>query len=199
MTTPQWDPTPEQQPPSPPAPPPGAPMPPGQGMPVSGHVMPGPDSGAQPPVPVSGYVTPGPDSGQQPNLPVPMGGYGQPVPYDDPVIMTIGDISITQRHVIVPTGRFPLRGTTWTVQDSTQMTESIPAYAIVLTLLTIWFLCIFGLLFLLIKQKKVSGFVSITVTGPNLFHSVQLPPGQQNAALAAHQVNQARAMAAVAP
>lgn len=173
-------------------------MQPGQGMPVSGHVMPGPDSGQQPPVPVSGYVMPAPDSGPPPHLPVPTDAYGQPATFDEPVIMTIGDISITQRHVIVPSGRFPLRGTTWTVQDSTQVTESIPAYAIILTLLTIWFLCIFGLLFLLIKQKKVTGFVSITVTGPNLFHAVQLPPGQQNAAMAAHQVNQARALAAAA-
>ncbi|MGH3712796.1 MAG: hypothetical protein ACRDT4_04960 [Micromonosporaceae bacterium] len=143
-------------------------------------------------MPVSGYVVP--DSGQQPNLPVPADHYAQ----HEPVIMVIGDIQISQRYVTVPSGRYPLKGTTWAVQDSTQVSESIPAYAIVLTLLTIWFLCIFGLLFLLIKQKKVTGFVSVTVTGPGLFHSVQFPPGQQNAAMAAHQVNQARSLAASA-
>jgi hypothetical protein len=138
------------------------------------------------PTPISGPVLP------------PGGGYGMPMPYDnDPVIMTIGDIGVTRTQVIVPTGRYPLRGTTWTVQDSTQVSESIPAYAIVLVVLFVWF-CLLGLLFLLIKEKRYSGFVSVTVTGPNLFHAVQFPPGPQPVAMVTHQVNQARALAAAA-
>lgn len=115
--------------------------------------------------------------------------------YADPVLLTIGDISITSSSVIVPSGQYPLRGTTWTVQDSTQVTEHIPAYAIVLVVLFVWF-CLLGLLFLLIKERRYSGFVSVTVTGPGLFHATQFGPGA--AAWVTHQVNQARALTAAA-
>ncbi len=149
--------------------------------------------------------TPEPHQPLPANLPMPIsgpglppGGYGMPMPYEhEPVIMTIGDIAVTRTQVIVPTGRYPLRGTNWTVQDSTQVTESIPAYAVVLAILFFIF-CLLGLLFLLIKEKRYSGFVSVTVTGPNLFHAAQFPPGPQTAAMVTHQVNQARALAAAA-
>jgi hypothetical protein len=90
-----------------------------------------------------------------------------------------------------------LRGTMWTVQDSTQTTQSIPAYAIVLAIIFA-FLCLLGLLFLLIKETRHTGFISVTVVGEGLYHSVQLPPGPQAAGWAAQQVNQARALAAAA-
>ena len=70
-------------------------------------------------------------------------------------------------------------------------------YAIVLTILFVW-ACLLGLLFLLMKEKKVTGFVTVTVVGPGMYYSVQLPPGEQMARWAANQVNQARALAAVA-
>jgi hypothetical protein len=113
----------------------------------------------------------------------------------EPVLFAIGDISVTQTQVIVPHGTFPLRGTTWTVQDSTQVTEAIPAYAIVLAILFFVF-CLLGLLFLLIKEKRYSGFVTVTVTGDRLFHSVQFPPGPTTAGWVSQQVGQARALAA---
>ena len=119
------------------------------------------------------------------------------IAYADQPLFNIAEISVSQRSVTVPQGRFPLRGTTWTVQDSTQMTESIPAYAIVLAIVFFLF-CLLGLLFLLIKEQKVTGFVSVSVTGPGFFHSVQLPPGPQSAAWAHHMVNQARGLAASA-
>jgi hypothetical protein len=115
----------------------------------------------------------------------------------EPVLLTIGDIAVTRTSVIVPQGQFPLRGTTWTVQDSTTTTQSIPAFAIVLAILFAVF-CLLGLLFLLIKETKHAGFISVTVVGQGLYHSVQLPPGPQNAGWAAYQVNQARALAAAA-
>ncbi|HCT78847.1 MAG TPA: hypothetical protein DGT23_20260 [Micromonosporaceae bacterium] len=99
--------------------------------------------------------------------------------------------------MIVPQGRFPLRGTTWTVQDSTHATQSIPTYAIVLAVI-FFFFCFLGLLFLLIKETQYSGFISVTVVGDGLYHSVQLPPGPQMSGWVAHQVGQARALAAAA-
>jgi hypothetical protein len=121
-----------------------------------------------------------------------------PAPGNEPVLLSVGDISVTPSHVIVPQGRYPLNGTTWTVQDSTQVTEGIPAVAIVLTIVFVW-ICLIGLLFLLMKEKKYSGFVSITVTGMGLYHTVQFPAGQHTGAWAADMVGRARAITASAP
>ncbi|HZE37854.1 MAG TPA: hypothetical protein VE172_03505 [Stackebrandtia sp.] len=163
-----------------------------------------PGYGAQQP----GYGAQQPGYGaQQPGYGAQMPGYGatQPAypqqPYDAgvpamPVVLTIGDIAVTQSEVIVPQGRFPLRGTTWTVTDSTQSTSGIPTVAIILTIIFVWF-CLLGLLFLLMKETKYTGFVSVSVTGEGLFHSVQMPAN--SGAMVTNQVNQARAMAASAP
>ncbi len=112
-------------------------------------------------------------------------------------LLSIGDITVTRNSVIVPHGRFPLRGTTWTVQDSTQVTESIPVWAIILTILFIW-LCLLGLLFLLAKEKRYSGFVAVTVVGDGLYHSVQFPAGPTIAGWVTGRVNNARSLASVA-
>jgi hypothetical protein len=121
-----------------------------------------------------------------------------PPPGNDPVLLSIGDISVTQTQIHVPQGRFPVNGTTWAVQDSTQVTESIPPVAIILTIVFVWF-CLIGLLFLLMKQKRYTGFVTITVTGVGLYHSVQFPSAQHTGAWAADMVGRARAIAASAP
>lgn len=130
--------------------------------------------------------------------PPPPGGMMMPGYGNDPVLLSIGDISLTQTHVHVPQGRYPLYGTTWTVQDSTQITESIPPVAIVLVIVFVWF-CLLGLLFLLIKQKRYSGFVTVAVTGAGLYHVVQFPAGPQTGAWAADMVGRARALVASAP
>jgi len=121
-----------------------------------------------------------------------------PAPGTDPVLLSIGDISVTPTHVYVPQGRYPLHGTTWTVQDSTQVSEGIPPVAVILTIVFVWF-CLIGLLFLLMKEKRYTGFVSITVTGNGLYHSVQFPSSQHTGAWAADVVGRARAITAAAP
>jgi hypothetical protein len=119
--------------------------------------------------------------------------YGAP---DEPLLLVIGDVSVTQSSVIVPQGRFPLRGTSWTVQDNTVATQAIPTWAIVMTVVFVWF-CFLGLLFLLAKETRYGGNVTITVMGPNgLYHIVQLPPGPENAMWANQRVNEARAITA---
>jgi hypothetical protein len=115
----------------------------------------------------------------------------------EPPLLTIGDITVTRTAVIVPQGRYPLRGTTWTVQDSTLVSESIPAYAIVLAIIFAVF-CLLGLLFLLIKERRYSGFITVTVVGAQFYHTVQFPPGPQIAGWVTAQVNSARALAATA-
>lgn len=123
-----------------------------------------------------------------------------PVPHGgaEPVLLQIGDISLTSTHVILPYGRYPLHGSTWTVQDSTQVSEGIPVVAIVLTVIFVWF-CLLGLLFLLMKERKYHGFVSVSVTGPGFHHAAQFPPGPQTSAWANNVVSQARGITAAAP
>jgi hypothetical protein len=174
--------SPEQAPPYPPYPP--APSPygvPAQPYPPVGSPVYGAPYGVSV-VPASG-------------VPVPISGY--PAQSEAPLV-TIGDMTVTKNWVIVPHGRYPLRGTMWTVQDSTQVTEGIPTWAIVCTIVFTILFCLFGLLFLLAKEKRYSGFVQVSVTGQGLYHSVQLPAGPMSGAFAASQVNQARALAAAA-
>lgn len=154
----------------------------------------------QQPAPMSGEIVPS------------TGGHTPYLPYaSDPILFTIGDIGVSRTQVVVPTGRFPLRGTVWTTQDSTQVTQGVSTTGIVLTVVSMVFLCMcglflwpllvlvpFGLLFLLIRDRKASGFIAVTVSGPGLFHAVQLPPGPEVSAMVAYQVNQARALAAFA-
>ncbi|WP_207946447.1 hypothetical protein [Actinomadura sp. 7K507] len=123
--------------------------------------------------------------------PVPQGGA-------EPVLLQIGDIALTSTHVILPYGQFPLQGTMWTVQDSTQITEGISTTGIVLAVVFVWF-CFLGLLFLLMKDRRYVGFVSVSVTGPGFHHDARFPPGPQSSAWAAHAVAQARAITAAAP
>ncbi len=81
---------------------------------------------------------------------------------------------------MTPSGRYPLAGSTWIVSNNTMMTESIPAYAIVLAIIFFIF-CLLGLLFLLIKERKVTGFMQVSLQGPGLYHMTQVPvshPGQ---------------------
>lgn len=123
----------------------------------------------------------------------PPGGLPVPMPGNEPILLAIGDIAVTQGSVILPHGRFPLRGAAWTVQDSSQSNESIPAWAIVLAII-FFFLCLLGLLFLLVKERRYSGFITVSVTGQGYHYATQFPPGPESAAWVAHQVNQARAI-----
>jgi hypothetical protein len=114
------------------------------------------------------------------------------------VLVTIGDIAVTPTRVMTPTGSYPLTGSNWTVQENVQHTESIPAWAIVMAVLLFWF-CFLGLLFLLVKERKVSGYVQVGVQGPGFFHATQVPV--YNAMHVGHvqqQVNYVRSIVAAA-
>jgi hypothetical protein len=112
----------------------------------------------------------------------------------DQAVVAIGDITITTDSVLAPQGRYPLRGTTWTVQDATRIVMYRPRYAIVLT--AVFAVTLVGLLFLLIRKQRYGGHVLATVVGEGLYHSVTFPPGPESTAHVASLVNQARALAA---
>ena len=91
----------------------------------------------------------------------------------DTVLLAIGEIGISQYYVYLPQGCFPLKQTTWIIQDRTTQSEDSP-YAIVhgdplRRLLPL------GLLFLLIKERTIQGYAEVSVEGPRFRHVTQVP------------------------
>lgn len=117
----------------------------------------------------------------------------------DPPLGSIGDITITRSQVITPAGTFPLRGSVWTVTDMSRTEEYLPTYAIVLAIIFFIF-CLLGLLFLLMKAHRTTGFVQVTVNGGNgRYHSTMIPVGAPAHVYdVVQRVNWARSMAAQA-
>lgn len=119
---------------------------------------------------------------------------------DDPVLFTIGDVAVTRTSVILPHGRYPLRGTTWTVHNQTYVTSSTPTWAVVLAIVGFLFVCVFSLLFLIAKESRAQGFIEVHVYGADGLHHVTRIAALD--AFTAHwvqqQVSQAQALAASA-
>lgn len=113
----------------------------------------------------------------------------------EPAVM-IGDITVTPAGIVTPSGTTPVAGATWNVADMTTTTETIPAYAIVLAILFFVF-CLLGLLFLLIKEKRTTGHVQVTVQAPGFLHTTQIPVSSPLQIQQIHaQVNWARSLGA---
>jgi hypothetical protein len=125
-------------------------------------------------------------------------GHGAPAPgpaYPG-VVVTVGDVLVTADSVLVPQGRFPLAGTTWTVRDTTTVVATTPRYARVLA--GVFAFLLLPLLLLRIKERHYDGFVVVAVVGEGLYHTVRFPPGPESTAHVAGLVNEARALAAAA-
>lgn len=131
----------------------------------------------------------------QPEMPV----AGQPspsLPLQESYVLVIGDVGVTPHWVVTPNGSAPLRSAQWVVRDLSRTEERIPAYAIVLAVIFA-FACLLGLLFLLIKERHIVGYVEVSVQAEGLYHVVQFPvAGPATLAWVHAQVNQARSMAA---
>ncbi|MGQ4728689.1 hypothetical protein ACUN3E_13625 [Streptomyces sp. Ju416(a)] len=157
--------------------------------------------------PAYGYPQPLPESATQPGpgygyphgqptmpgqyLPVPQGapGQGGGVP-----VLSIGDITVMNDAIVTPSGSMPLKGAVWTATDMSRTEEKIPAHAIVLAIIFALF-CLIGLLFLLMKEKRTTGFVQVTVTSGGRHHSTMIPAmGPHTFPAVMGQLNQARSM-----
>lgn len=90
------------------------------------------------------------------------------------VRVQLGDIAVTDTRVYTPVGSYPLAGTTWMVANQTYVTESIPAWAIVFAIIFFIF-CLLGLLFLLVKERKLYGTMQVSVQGNGLSYSTYIP------------------------
>lgn len=97
-------------------------------------------------------------------------GTGEP----EPLLATIGDISVSQHWVITPSGPHPISGSVWNVQDMSFWQESISTTGVVLCVIFVWF-CLLGLLFLLMKDRKLTGYIQVTVQGKGFHHQTFVP------------------------
>lgn len=95
-------------------------------------------------------------------------------PAAGPELVRIMNISATAEHVITPVGSWPLAQINVTSTDQTSTTTHTPAWAIVMTILFIWFFLL-SLLFLLARQTRVSGYIAIYIQAGSQSYTEQVP------------------------
>jgi hypothetical protein len=115
----------------------------------------------------SGAWPPGPVGDAQP------GSFGE-VPGAEQPLVYIGDIMVSQLWVVTPTGPHRLKGVTFSAADFSLTQRKIPAWAIVLTIILIWFFLL-SLLFLLAKEDYTTGTVQVTVRGVDVMYVTHIP------------------------
>ncbi|MFF0080887.1 hypothetical protein ACFYR1_14470 [Streptomyces canus] len=156
-----------------------------------------------PAIPPPGYDYPNaaPGYGYPQRLPTPAYGFPHqpPAPGAAPAgggapLLSIGDITVMSDQIITPAGPLPLRGAVWNATDMSHTEEKIPAHAIVLAIIFFVF-CLLGLLFLLMKEKRTTGYIQVTVTSAGRHHSTMLPAfGPQTFPQVMGQINYARSL-----
>ena len=92
----------------------------------------------------------------------------------EPLLVTIGDIGFSQNWVVTPHGAAPLAGTQITVDDHTHSVSKTPTWAIVVAILGVFFFFL-SLLFLLVRETEISGYLLVTVRNGELEFSSTIP------------------------
>jgi hypothetical protein len=145
-----------------------------------------PAPAALPPAP---RATPAPAPGPPP-LPAPA-----PPP---PIVARIADISVSSRTIYTPTGEMPLKRSQWIVTEQWQAHTRIPAWAIVMCVLTFFCMPFLNFLFLLAKQTYHTGFATVSVTSAGRHYVTRVSVKHQNqVAQLQSQVNYVRSLAAL--
>lgn len=122
-----------------------------------------------------------------------------PVPpeQEGPVLVQLGEISVTSTTVYTPVGPMPLRGSQWAVMDQWVAQQKIPTWAIVVAIVGSLVVCLFSLLFLLAKETVYQGGIQVTVTNGDRQYTTRIPLYHQAQAYHLHQqVNWLRSAAA---
>lgn len=99
-----------------------------------------------------------------------------PVAVSSEPLVRFGDFYLTDHYLVTPQGTRPLTGTQIWITDQTKQERYTPGWAIVLAVLGFLFLFL-GLLFLLVKSTRTSGFMQITVTNGDLTYQTAEPAG----------------------
>ncbi|WP_328927264.1 hypothetical protein OG429_23645 [Streptomyces sp. NBC_00190] len=146
------------------------------GMPGQGDYKWGPGE------PSYGYPQPYPAAGPPAYQPTMGAGIPAPVPAPAPMNgagVSLGDITVVGDQIITPSGNMPLRGAVWNATDFSRTEEKIPTHAIILAVIFFLF-CLLGLLFLLMKEKKTTGYIQVSVTSGGRHHSTMIPAQDQS-------------------
>lgn len=106
------------------------------------------------------------------NVPIPQ----QPLPPQP--LVSIGNVHATQDWVITPGGSWPLADVNVSTSDQTAVTTHTPAWAIVLVVVFIWFFLL-SLLFLLARERRVGGYIAVTVSCNGQWYTEQVPVGDE--------------------
>jgi len=93
---------------------------------------------------------------------------------DEPVLVVIGDISVTATRVYTPSGSRPLSEVSWNITDLSVTSQEIPTWAIICAVVFFLF-CFLGLLFLLAKETRTQGSLQVTVHSPGFVHTATVP------------------------
>ena len=138
---------------------------------------------------------PGPGAAMQP-IPASTGAVAAS---GEPILVQIGDISVTQTTVFTPGGSRALNEVQWSVNDMTVTSQVIPTWAIVCAIVFA-LACLLGLLFLLVKETVINGTLQVTVHGSGLVYTTQIPiaTAEQVADVNA-RVNYARTLSSAIP
>ncbi len=115
--------------------------------------------------------------------------FGEPAP----VLVQIGDITCTATTVHTPSGPAPIDTVFWNVTDQSREESYTPAWAIIVGVLLL-VVCLLGLIFLFTKNTRYVGWVQVSVQGPGLVHTTNLPAGYGVAQDAMGRVAYARSL-----
>ena len=107
---------------------------------------------------------------QPPASEPPIGGYPQPGPVAPGYLYQLGDIGVTADTIVTHRGTAPLAGSQWYLANYTRYEQKIPTWAIVMAVVFAT-LCLLGLLFLLVKEPKITGHMEITVQSGSFQHA----------------------------
>lgn len=93
----------------------------------------------------------------------------------EPVLLQIGELTITQSTVHTPAGPIPLLGSQWTVHDNWVTERKIPTWAIVVAVAGFFLVCALSLLFLLAKESYYHGSVDVAVSNGSRHYVARIP------------------------
>lgn len=101
---------------------------------------------------------------------------GAPV---DPTLFQMGDIGVGRVYFTTPSGSAPMHGSSWYLQEQVVSEEKTPQWAIIVAIVGLFVVCLLSLLFLLVKEKTVSGYVDITVINGEYRHQTRVMVSNQ--------------------
>lgn len=93
---------------------------------------------------------------------------------NEQVLVTLGDISATASTLRTPSGHQPLRGMEFHLTDMSIRTRKTPTWAIILAVIGFFFFLL-GLLFLFVKEEKITGSIRVTARRGGFMHVTTLP------------------------